>query len=132
MSTIDFLKKRFEKASDVVALVANGDEISYEQLSRAINEKISALKNVGIGNGDVVVLKGDYSLNSISALLALLDLNCIIIPVTPTSFGVLEGSIKEVAPQYLFDCTSPAVEINKYQHILIFIIMILNILLIHL
>ena len=117
MSTIDFLKKRFEKASDVVALVANGDEISYEQLSRAINEKISALKNVGIGNGDVVVLKGDYSLNSISALLALLDLNCIIIPVTPTSFGVLEGSIKEVAPQYLFDCTSPAVEINKYQHI---------------
>ena len=115
MSTIEFLKKRFQKHLGSVALVAKGEEITYEQLSYAVNEKISAFENTGIGNGHVVVLKGDYSLNSISSLLALLDLNCIIVPITPTSFEVLESSIEEVAPQFLVDCTLAATNIDKYQ-----------------
>lgn len=115
MSTIDFLKRRFEKAPNSVALVAQGEEITYKQLSHAIYEKVSAFSAAGIGGGHVVALKGDYSLNSISSLLALLDLNCIIVPVTPTSFGVLEDSIKDVAPQYLVDCTIPTVRIDLYQ-----------------
>jgi long-chain acyl-CoA synthetase len=115
MSTIDFLKKRFEKAPDSVALVAQGGGITYKQLSHTIHKKVNVFGDAGIGGGHVVVLKGDYSLNSISSLLALLDLNCIIVPVTPTSFGVLEDSIKDVAPQYLVDCTTPTVRIDLYQ-----------------
>ena len=115
MSTIDFLKKRFEKSPDSVALVAQGEEITYKQLSYAIHEKVRLLSSAGIGGGHVVVLKGDYSLHSISSLLALLDLKCIIIPVTPTSFSVLEDSIKDVAPQYLVDCTTPTVRIDLDQ-----------------
>lgn len=115
MSTIDFLKKRFEKAPDSVALVTQGEEIAYKQLSHAIHEKVSAFSAAGIGGGHVVVLKGDYSLNSISSLLALLDLNCIIVPVSPASFSVLEDSIKDVAPQYLVDCTTPTARIDLYQ-----------------
>lgn len=117
MSTIDFLKKRFETAPDSVALVAQGEEITYKQLSHAIHEKVSAFGDAGIGGGHVVVLKGDYSLNSISSLLALLELNCIIVPVTPTSFGVLEDSIKDVVPHYLVDCTASSAEIELYQFI---------------
>lgn len=115
MSAIDFLKKRFEKAPNAVALVAKGEEITYKQLSHAILEKVSEFGDVGMGRGRVVVLKGDYSLNSISSLLALLELNCITVPITPASFGVLEGSIMDVVPQYLVDCTTSLARIDLYQ-----------------
>jgi acyl-CoA synthetase (AMP-forming)/AMP-acid ligase II len=106
MSAVDFLKQRFQVDENAVAVVAQGNEITYRQLSKAMAEMKSTLALAGISDGSVAVLKGDYSLGSISVLLALLDLNCIIIPITPASFDVLEDSIEEVTPQYLIDCTA--------------------------
>lgn len=114
MSTIDFLKKRFQDHPKSVALAINGGEITYENLSEAIDQKADFLRNSGICSGHVVVLKGDYSLNSISSLLALMHLGCIIVPITPESFAVLERSIEEVVPQFLIDCTSPVLTIEKF------------------
>jgi long-chain acyl-CoA synthetase len=115
MSAIEFLKKQFQKHPSSVALVAKGEEITYEQLSYAVDQKISIFKNIGIGTGHVIILKGDYSLNSISSLLALIDLNCIIVPITPESFELMESSISETAPQFLVDCSSSETQIDEYQ-----------------
>lgn len=119
MSAIDFLKRRFEENPNAIALVAQGFEISYEQLSKAIIQKAGEMKDAGIASGNVVVLKGDYSLNAISSLLALLELSCIIVPVTPTSFGIFESSIEEVAPDFLIDCTAAQSKIEKFQNQLV-------------
>ncbi len=115
MSKIDFLKRQFDKAPNATALVAKEEEITYKQLSLAIHEKVNIFRDAGIDGGDVVIVKGDYSHNSISSLLALLELNCIIVPLTPTSFGVLQESINYVVPQYLVDCTSSLVGIELCQ-----------------
>lgn len=113
MSAIDFLKKRFKEHPKSVALITKGEEITYENLSEALDQNVNVLRNYGIGSGHVVVLKGDYSLNSISSLLALLHLGCIIVPITPGAFSVLECSIEDVAPNFLIDCTSQEVMIQK-------------------
>ena len=114
MSAIDFLTSRFNRDPQAIAFVAQGNEINYDNLSKIIDKNLTLLKDAGISSGDAVVLKGDYSLLSIGFLLALLKLDCIIIPITPGSFNVLEGAIQEVSPQYTIDCTSSKSSIQKY------------------
>ena len=115
MSAIEFLKQRFRQYPHAMAMVTDGEEVTYGRLSEVIDEKLYEFKNVGISSGNVVVLKGDYTLNSIGSLIALLELNCIIVPVTPASFSLLKVSINEVAPEFFIDSTWLETKIIKSQ-----------------
>jgi len=58
----------------------SGKTWTYLGLSRKVLECESYLLDQGIEPGDVVALQGDYMIDSVAALLALLDLRCIVIP----------------------------------------------------
>jgi long-chain acyl-CoA synthetase len=116
MGPIDFLKDRFQKNCNSVALVSKGIETTYDELLEVTNRFIEELMDAGIINGSIVLLRGDYSVNSICALLALIELRCIIVPLTPISFSALQSSIEEVGAQFLVDCDSiPIYKIEKFQ-----------------
>lgn len=78
----DFLKKEFEKYSDITALICGETSYSYKSLLENINfRKENLSQNYGIGSGTTAALEGDFSFNSISILLALAELGCITVPL---------------------------------------------------
>lgn len=78
----DFLKKKFAEYSEKTAVICGENSYSYKSLLENINFlKENLSQNYGIGSGTTAALEGDFSFNSVSILLALAELDCIIIPL---------------------------------------------------
>lgn len=81
---INFLLDIFKQKKNDDALVHCNKVYSYAWLLDRINHYRSLLSNSGIREGQVVVLEGDFSPDSVALFLTLIDNNCIIVPVTNT------------------------------------------------
>ena len=54
-----------------------------------------------------VALLGDYSLNSVAAFLALIRLQCIIVPLAPSSTGLKDLALKIAQVDYTIETETP-------------------------
>jgi len=79
---IDFLEKVFSENSDRDSIIWKDKVFSYEWLNNQLNIFKSQIDSHQIGQGTIVALEGDFSPNSIALLLALIEKECIIVPLT--------------------------------------------------
>jgi long-chain acyl-CoA synthetase len=112
MVNIGFLIERFQTASEKVALVDGETTITFGELCAEIQLQIIRLAKAGIKGGEPVVLLGDYSRQTISLFLALVELECILIPLTPNIYNSLKNSLPIVSPRWQIDSTSPEILIT--------------------
>lgn len=101
MSNIDFLIERFLLNQDKEAIICLDKSITYGDLNNLRLNTSKRLIKEGVNPGMPVILRADYSPLSIATLLALIEIGCIIIPLTQTSYDALESSINDVSPQIL-------------------------------
>lgn len=106
MGKINFLLDRFQSCSNVRAIIFRNIEYSYGDLLEQVWRQLKWLQINGVRAGDPIILYGDYSPLSVSMLLALIELDCIVIPLTPEAFEMLEDSLLDVAPKYICDVTA--------------------------
>lgn len=109
MKHIDFLMDRFESAPHQTALIHKYNPLKFGELKASVDTQIAVLKDAGVQAGDAVVLVGDYSPQAVSLFLALTELACILIPLTPGVYSSLTQSIPEVAPNWLIDAVGDQV-----------------------
>jgi acyl-CoA synthetase (AMP-forming)/AMP-acid ligase II len=87
----DFLKDRFNQNPEKIAFIWNDNYFSFQWLLDSIeNYKKEIIGNFDF-NGKVISLEGQYSPHSVAMLLALIELNAIIAPITTQ----IESKLKE-------------------------------------
>lgn len=105
MSTLEFLRQRFQADENRTAIVFRDQSVSYGELSNKIQNAAETILSAGIKAGDVVVLYGDYSPLSVATLLALTDLATIIVPITPEAMSNVKSSLQKVSANWMVDVT---------------------------
>ena len=85
--TTDFWDSSFRSNADNTALIWNGKNISYGDLSQLIESHISGFNELKVTPGEVIALIGDFSPNSIALLFALIKNNNIIVPLNFSQKG---------------------------------------------
>ncbi len=78
---IDFFIERFRKNADKDAVIWHDKIYSYGEILNLIERDIEILREK-ISSPLVVSLEADFSPQSISLMLCLIDLNCIVVPLT--------------------------------------------------
>lgn len=105
MSQIAFLLERFRERPDTPAVVFRGSTVTYGELLEATLSTQAGLRESGIAAGDVVVLVGDYAPETIATLLALSEMGCVIVPVTPAARTNVGNTLPKVKARWEIDFT---------------------------
>ncbi len=84
-SHIDWQVERFREGSEKPAIVWNEREVTYGEVHKRYDAWLERLNAAGVTPGSVVTVAGDYSPASISCLLALVKLDCIVVPLSRES-----------------------------------------------
>ncbi len=79
--SLAFLKDQFLAKSSKEAIVWHGQSYDYAWLTDRVAYWVGRLTSEGIRSGDVTLLQGDFSPNSVAILLALIEKNCICVPL---------------------------------------------------
>lgn len=79
---MEFLKDVFLEKADAVAIVWHGRPYQYVWLRSTLEYWVGRLTSTGIRSGDVVLLQGDFTPNSVAVLLALVEKGCIAVPLS--------------------------------------------------
>jgi long-chain acyl-CoA synthetase len=79
---IQWLLERMQERRDASAVVWKRQKCSYAELVENVGRWQDELARADISSGSVVTLEGDYSPAVCSALLALIDANAIVVPLT--------------------------------------------------
>ena len=82
---IDFLINNFHENCDLNAIIWKNKSHNYKWLIDSIEKCKKYINSQDISKGNVVAIEGDFSPNSIALLLALIEKECIIVPVTNIS-----------------------------------------------
>lgn len=97
MSHLNFLYERFHVAKKEGAIVVDQSILTYGELLTLIEYFKKWLSINKVAGSMVVELHADYSHNSIALLLALIELKCIIIPLTHQGMLSAKDIIESVA-----------------------------------
>ena len=89
---LEFLKRVFSDAASKEAIIWRDQSYSYAWLLDEWSSIEQTLADIGIGKGKIVGLEADFSPKAIALLLALIDNNNIIVP--------LSNSIEEKKPEF--------------------------------
>ena len=79
---IEWLIERMEQCKDDPAIIWHDQVLTYNDLLEAFEFWKLQIKSHGLSRGQVVCLEGDYSLNTCCLLLALIEKETIIVPLT--------------------------------------------------
>lgn len=103
--SVQWLLERMRLWSNRTAIVWGDHAYSYGDLVDRVATWEVELRRHGIGAGQVVTLEGDYSPNAVSLLLALIDCNSIVVPLTKSVEAHREEflAIAEVQMVFSFD-----------------------------
>ncbi|MDJ0711372.1 MAG: long-chain fatty acid--CoA ligase [Woeseiaceae bacterium] len=93
---IDFLRERFAEASDADALVWRDQSYSYGYLLSQIDQWAESLDDAGVEPGTVVAVEADFSPRAIALMLALIERNCLFVPLSSSVEGK-KAEFREVA-----------------------------------
>lgn len=116
MGQIDFLISRFKKQLNTGAIVCQDEVMTYGQLNESIGVHCNWLNINGVSPGSAVILKGDYSPLAISMLLALIEQNCIVIPLTLATFNNVATQLNDVGPAFTIDVSNDNPTIESWSH----------------
>lgn len=116
MRSIDFLLHRLATTPAEVALVWGDREYTSRDLLDRIDHWYGMLAAEGIEPGDVVALEGDYSPNTIGALLALLGHDAIVVPLARASPRRAEQLTIAAAERSVLVSPSDEVELQTLDH----------------
>ncbi len=89
---IDFLRQRFVRAAESPAIVWNDTAVTYRWLLGEVAHMQARLTDGGVPRGAVVGLEADFSPHSTALLLALMDHDCVIVPLT--------SSVEDKKPEF--------------------------------
>ena len=84
---IDFLRQKFAEAGDADALIWRDQSYSYAYLLEQVDEWNSLLDEADIENGTVVSVEADFSPRAIALMLALIERNCLFVPLSSSVEG---------------------------------------------
>lgn len=79
---LEFLFDRFREHQDSVALIWREQEFTYGWLADQLDEARSFLSSHDIPRGATTVLRGDFTPTSTAYLLALVEYDCIVVPIS--------------------------------------------------
>lgn len=82
---VDWQLQRFAEGAAQTALIWRDREVTYGDLLARYHDWIARLTAAGVKAGDSVAVIGDFSPASVSALVALVRLNCILVPMSRDS-----------------------------------------------
>ena len=85
MEHIDWQLQRFAEGRDKTALVWRDHDYTYGDLTVTYHDWVRRLTAAGVTAGSSVAVIGDFSPSSVSALLALVGLRCILVPMSRDS-----------------------------------------------
>ena len=85
MDHISWQISRFHEGENQPAVIWRDQTYTYGELITFYDDCINQLRSAGIRAGSSVAVIGDYSPGSVSSLLALLRLKCILVPLSPDS-----------------------------------------------
>ena len=79
-ANLDLLFEKLRASSDNIAITRGGQQYTYTWLLEAVDSWQHWLSGHGVQAGNVVLLRGDYSPNTIAMFLALAKMEAIIVP----------------------------------------------------
>lgn len=89
---IDFLRERFAAARDRDALIWRDQSYSYGWLLDEVDRLVADLDKLGVPAGATVSVEADFSPRAVALLLALIERNAILVPLT--------SSVEEKKPEF--------------------------------
>lgn len=81
---IDFIIESLKANQESVALITPLNQYTFADILEKYQGNLEVLKDNGIPAGSVVALHTDYSADAIAAMLALIEHDCIIVPISNT------------------------------------------------
>ena len=99
-----FLKKIKENDISKNAVIFGDQKLKYSELLDKINS-IYLLISDSFNENKIVVIKGDYSFNSIALIFALVKHKCVFIPIISDNQTELDKKIEISNPDYVIDST---------------------------
>lgn len=99
---IDFIKDSLELHKDSAALISPVRTYLYEDIRKNYLECLSLLEAYSIGQGRVVALHADYSAAAVALLLALIEKDCVVVPISKTVKNY-DRLIEISESEFLFD-----------------------------
>jgi long-chain acyl-CoA synthetase len=115
--SIDFLIDRFAEYGDRDAIVWRDRAYSYQWLIGAMRAWQKKVTDFGIGAGNVVVLKGDFSPNTVALFLTLTRQACIVVPLTSAVTQDEESLLATAQCEFAIDIDSDdRVEFTRLSH----------------
>ena len=84
---IDFLRQRFADAGEKDALIWRDQSFSYHFLLQQLDEWLQILESSNMPEGSVVAVEADFSPRAIALMLALIERNCIFVPLSSSVEG---------------------------------------------
>ena len=101
MTNLIFLNSPLKTTADVNIIAWRDDVLTREDLEAAVIRTIEDLQQAGIKGGDPVLLKADYAPQTVAVLLALIEMNAIIIPMIPATANRAPELVDLVDPAWI-------------------------------
>ncbi len=115
---IDFLTKTFKKNLKNGAIVWKDRVFTYEWLLQRKKYWTEKIKKKKINRGMVVIVEADFSPNSVSLLLALIECGCIFVPITKSVRENRKHFIRIAQGEILFQIdNNDNVKVSKLNYI---------------
>lgn len=111
---ISLLIERMESSSDSIALVYNKQYYSYHDLLKLSYETKIKFEKFGVSKGSAVVILGDFSINSIAAMIACFMVKATVIPITEGAYVKLKQQIDLMNPDVFVNALKPSLIISEY------------------
>jgi acyl-coenzyme A synthetase/AMP-(fatty) acid ligase len=100
---MDFLLKTFKDYTTKPAICWKKQEFSYDWLTSKVISWSQHISDLGVEEGNVVGLKGDFTPEAISLFLALIYRKCVVVPfLKTTSQATLTDSLETAEAKYFF------------------------------
>ena len=102
---IEYLLQNVKTNGDLTAIVTDGNEYTFNDIYEEYKNVGNILDEKGIGKGNVVSVIAEFSPRSIAYMLALIERDVIIVPISKAIKGV-ENYIRISETQYVIDLSN--------------------------
>lgn len=101
-----WILERFEELGERNCIAYQESNYTYKDLLESIHKTADSFSDAGVQTGEVVILLGDYSLDSIAALFALFKIKAIAAPVAPETGQNVTKKCTEAQASWIYNCES--------------------------
>ncbi|MFP4220444.1 MAG: amino acid adenylation domain-containing protein [Phormidium sp.] len=97
----DWFSAIAQQSPDALAIARQDDKISYQELEQQSNHLANVLIRQGAGEGTIVVIFADNTIEVVTAILATLKAGAVFVPLTSeTPLGRLQAIAESIEPQF--------------------------------